>query len=128
MNKIFAFLAFVITLAVFTSCDKDIEINDDYKDITIIYGLLDPTDSISYLRIEKAFLSNGDIYQAAQIPDSNIFSYKLDAKLLDKDGDVVVVFDTTTIYNKEEGIFYAPVMQVYYAVAEFIWVVKTSEN
>ena len=91
MNKIFAFLAFVITLAVFTSCDKDIEINDDYKDITIIYGLLDPTDSISYLRIEKAFLSNGDIYQAAQIPDSNIFSYKLDAKLLDKDGDVVVV-------------------------------------
>jgi len=118
MNKFFAFIILALSLTVFTSCDKDIQINDDYKDITIVYGLLNPSDSLSYLRIEKAFLSDGDIFQAAQIPDSNLYSYKLDVKLFNQDGDLVVVFDTMTIYNKNEGIFYAPVMQVYYAVTK----------
>ena len=118
MNKFFAFIILALSFTVFTSCEKGIQINDDYKDITIVYGLLNPSDSLSYLRIEKAFLSEGDIFQAAQIPDSNLYSYKLDVKLFNQDGDLVVTFDTMTIYNKNEGIFYAPVMQVYYAVTK----------
>jgi hypothetical protein len=118
MNKILAFFITVITLSILTSCEKDININDDYKDITIVYGLLDPDDSISYLRIEKAFLSDGDIFQAAQVPDSNLYSYKLDVKITNDQGNVIAVFDTMTIYNKEDGIFYAPRMIVYYAVTK----------
>ncbi len=118
MNKILEFLVIVISIIVFTSCDKEIKINDDYKDITIVYGLIDPLDSISYLRIEKAFLSDGDIFQAAQVADSNIYSYKLDVKILDDQGSEIVVFDTVTVFNKEEGVFYAPVMMVYYAVTK----------
>ena len=118
MNRFLVFLAATFLAFAFVSCNKDLQINDDYKDITIVYGLLNPNDSLSYIRIEKAFLSDGDIYQAAQIPDSNLYSHKLDVVLYDDDGDAVVTFDTVTIYNKEEGIFYAPVMQVYYAVTK----------
>ncbi len=96
------------------SCSKDIEINDDYKDITIVYGLLDSEDSLSYIRIEKAFLSEGSIYQDAQIADSNQYPYKLEVSVSDANG-MRIVFDTTTVYNKEEGIFYKDKMKVYVA-------------
>jgi len=118
MNRIFILFITVITLAIFTSCEKEVNINDEYKDITIVYGLLDPEDSISYLRIEKAFLSDGDIFQAAQVPDSNLYSYKLDVKITNDQGNVIAVFDTMTVYNKQEGIFYAPKMIVYYALTK----------
>jgi len=115
MNRILVFFAGLLLSSLWVSCSKDFQINDDYKDITIVYGLLNPNDSLSYIRIEKAFLSDGDIYQAAQIPDSNLFPNKLEVDLFDDNGNKVVTFDTITIYNKNEGIFYAPVMQVYYA-------------
>lgn len=114
MNKILILFATFF----FVSCSNKLELNDDYKDITIVYGLIDAADSISYLRIEKAFLSDGDIFQAAQVPDSNLYNYKLDVRILNEAGDEVVVFDTMTIYNKFNGIFYAPAMQIYYAVTK----------
>ncbi|NPD47352.1 hypothetical protein [Lentimicrobium sp. S6] len=103
----------ITSLFIFSSCDKTVELFDEYKDITIVYGLINPKDSISYIRIEKAFLSAENIYQTAKIPDSNLYSHKLDVKVLS--GNQIIEFDTITVYNKKEGIFYAPKMQVYYA-------------
>lgn len=97
-------------------CEKDVKILDDYKDITIVYGLINPNDSVSYIRIEKAFLTNENILISADIQDSNQYSYKLDVKL--KSGNQQITFDTVTIFNKNEGVFYAPKMQVYYAVTK----------
>jgi len=90
--------------------------NDDYQDISIVYALINPNDSVSYIRIEKAYLTDGNIYQAAQIPDSNLFPYKLDVKMYSNNR--TILFDTITIYNKDTGIFYAPKMKVYYAVTK----------
>ncbi len=126
MNRLFAAL-FLVALGLFTmSCDKEIDINDDYEDIAIVYGLLNPNDSISYLRIEKAYLSDGDIYQAAQVADSNLFPNKLDVKVYSNNR--VITFDTITIYNKKEGIFYAPKMVVYYAVTKGLLNVNDTYN
>lgn len=116
MNRILALILLLAIPLAWISCDKEVQINDEYKDITIVYGLLNPNDSVSYLRIEKAFLSDGDIFQAAQIPDSNVYGYKLNVKV--KSENETIVFDTITVYNKQEGIFYAPKMQVYYAVTK----------
>lgn len=116
MNKFISALILLITSLIVTSCDKDIQVNDDYKNISIVYGLINPNDSVSYIRIEKAFLSNGDIYQDAQVADSNIYPYKLDVKIYSENR--TIEFDTITIYNKNEGVFYAPKMTVYYAVTK----------
>lgn len=118
MKRLKAFVLILALPLIWISCDKEIQINDDYKNISIVYGLLDPNDSISYIRIEKAFLSDGDIYQAAQIPDSNLYGYKLNVRVYSESTNIV--FDTITIYNKNEGIFYAPKMLVYYAVTKGI--------
>jgi len=96
------------------SCDKDVELLADYEDIPIVYGLINPVDSISYLRIEKAFLTNGDIFEAAAIADSNLYPYELDVRLYSD--NISISFHDTLIHNKEGGIFYAPDMTVYYAV------------
>ena len=116
MKKIKLIIGLLLISFIWISCEKDVNINADYKDITIVYGLINPLDSVSYLRIEKAYLSDGDIYQAAQVADSNLYPYKLDVKIYSDNEEIT--FDTVTIYNKDEGIFYAPKMQVYYAVTK----------
>lgn len=118
MNRIYAIILFLTIPFMWMSCEKDVKILDDFEDITIVYGLMNPNDSISYLRIERAYLTNGDIYESAQVADSNLYPYKLDVKI--KSGNQVITFDTVTIFNKNEGIFYAPKMQVYYAVTKDI--------
>lgn len=113
MNRLYALLLFLTIPFMWMSCEKDVKILDDFKDITIVYGLMNPNDSISYLRIERAYLTNGDIYESAIIADSNLYPYKLDVKI--KSGNQTISFDTVTIFNKNEGIFYAPKMLVYFA-------------
>ena len=56
------------------------------------------------------------MYESALIADSNLFPYKLDVKLEIENTEII--FDTITIFNKKGGIFYAPKMQVYYAITK----------
>lgn len=118
MNRIKKLISFFIAVVLLFcyGCSKELKLLDDYKDYTIVYGLINPNDSISYIRIEKAYLTDGDIFEAAQVADSNQFPYKLDVTL--KVGEQIINFDTITIFNKEEGIFYAPKMLVYYAITK----------
>ncbi len=44
----------------FTACDDSLEVNAPAKDITVVYGLLDQSDSLHYFRINRAFLTDGD--------------------------------------------------------------------
>jgi hypothetical protein len=48
-------LLLLIPLA-FTSCETDFELNAEWKDITIVYGILNQNDTAHYIRIQKAFL------------------------------------------------------------------------
>ncbi len=56
------------------SCKNDLEVMAPYRDTTIVYGLLNPSDTVQYIRIHKSFLGPGNAYDYAQIPDS--FYYK----------------------------------------------------
>jgi len=116
MKKIYLFILLLSSSLFWISCDKDVELLAEYEDIPIVYGLINPVDSVSYLRIEKAFLTNGDIFEAAAEPDSNLYSYKLNVRLYSD--NMSITFDTMTVHNKEGGIFYSPDMQVYYAVTK----------
>lgn len=54
-----------------TSCnDTDFDPRADWKDITIVYGFINLSDSIHYLRICKAFLGPGNALDMAKEPDS----------------------------------------------------------
>ena len=114
----------ILVISLFSNCSKDIDMMDDYQDTTIVYGLLNPNDSITYIRIQKGYLSEGDILEAAQVQDSIEYPYKLDVKL--KSGSNTIIFDTLTLFNKEDGIFSAPKTRVYYALTKGL--LNTREN
>lgn len=69
MKKIVASLSLLIFL--FPSCSTDFDLTSNWKDITIVYGLLDKDANYNYIRIEKAFLDpTTSALTIAQIPDS----------------------------------------------------------
>jgi len=107
----------VLSSMVFSSCETDFDVTADWKDITIVYGLLNQNDSVHYVKINKAFLGDGDLTQYAQISDSTTYNNTLIVKLQEYSNSNLLIreipLDTTTIYNKEEGVFNYPEQIVY---------------
>ncbi len=116
MSKLLKLLLFILVFAVFTSCETDFNPNAEYKDISVVYGILNKYDSISYIKVNKAFLGEMNAYTMAQYEDSSSYGNNLEVKIEEINGSTIsktFYFDTTTIYNKEPGIFYAPNQIVY---------------
>jgi hypothetical protein len=113
-------LVVLIFLPVLYSCNKKLNVNADWRDITVVYGLLSQNEDTTYIKITKAFLGEGDAIQFAKIPDSSTYPDKLDVKIEAWSGNNLVnppySFDTITIHTKKAGdsIFYFPSQLVYY--------------
>ncbi|MCF6170904.1 MAG: hypothetical protein L3J31_02670 [Bacteroidales bacterium] len=121
MKKVLFGLLFITGGFTFlNSCSTDFDLYADYKDISVVYGLLDTSDDTSWIKITKAFTGPGNALLIAKNPDSSNYSYKLDVKLQGvKNGNNLppIVFDTITIHNKRPGdsTFYFPDQVVYFA-------------
>ena len=114
MKKLSALLLILTGLILFNGCSNDVDINASYELITVVYGLLDPNEDTTYLKINKAFLGEDNALIMAQIPDSSEFIEKLDVRIWPADNpDNIYYFDTITITNKEDGIFYNPNQIIY---------------
>jgi len=104
------------------ACSTDVDLYADYKDITVVYGLLDAQDDTAFIKVTKAFLGPGNALKIAQNPDSSNYSEKLNVQLTGKKGNVdlpVITLDTITIHNKMAGdsVFYFPSQLLYYTKA-----------
>jgi hypothetical protein len=67
-------LAIVVIYSLFGGCSNKLNILAPYKESVSVYGLLDTTDAISYIRVERVFLGAGNAYTMAQNPDSVYFT------------------------------------------------------
>jgi hypothetical protein len=117
MKKVFFLLALVSMLA-FNACETDFDVTAEWKDITVVYGLISQNDSVHYVKINKAFLGAGNALTYAQEADSSSYLNNLEVRIIEKTGSTETrsfSLDTTTVYNKEEGVFYAPEQVVYKA-------------
>ena len=53
------------------SCDNEIDVSADWKEVPVIYGLIDPAASFNYIRINRAYLNEeGDALTFAKESDS----------------------------------------------------------
>ena len=76
MKKIFAPFIAVIAVLCIASCSQKFNIAAPYKNITVIYGLLDQADTAHYIRIEKAFLDqNKSALTMAKVADSSYYAH-----------------------------------------------------
>ena len=53
MKKI---LLALCTLVALFSCDNEVDINAEYQDLSIIYGMLNPKLDSNYVRVQRGYL------------------------------------------------------------------------
>ncbi len=138
IGRISLWIALVLMSALLgTSCKTDFDLNEKYKEIHIIYGLLSQQDSFfidstrkivkrttdnpQYIRIEKAFLNNNvSAYQIAAQTDS-LYIKNLTVNLeVSKDGNtqIIPLTEDRTI-NKDGGSFGSTGALLYKTPADF---------
>ena len=127
MKKLLLSVSLLACLAAFNACTTDVELYADYKDIPVIYGVLDASFDTNYIRINRAFSGSNDhpinANEVAMIADSCNYPGKLKAYIVEYQrgygnqysptGEVVEL-DTMTIHDKEDGIFYSPDQKIYF--------------
>jgi hypothetical protein len=122
MKKLFRLVILFILPGLFVSCETDFNVIADYKEIVIVYGLLNQSDTIHYLRINKAFLGQGNALTYAQVADSSRLGDDVTVTLTETTPAGIrkeIVFDTVTLSTKDTGIFYNPYQLFYYSDAVF---------
>jgi hypothetical protein len=62
--------ALIASCILFASCENDLDILEEYKEIPIIYSLVNPSSTIHYIRVQKAYLGAGNALLMAQESDS----------------------------------------------------------
>lgn len=127
-----SYLLFILACMACKACSTKIDLYADYKDVAIIYGLVDVNADTNYLRISKAFCGSNDnpinAYEVALISDSSNYPEKLNAYILELKNTSwqhyqptgrKLPLDTLIIHNKEQGLFYAPDQVLYYTTEQF---------
>ncbi len=99
-------------LICFAGCKRDFDLTAPYKEIPVVYGLLDVDSTTHYIRVQKAFLIDGDASVAAGITDSIYYSDSVVVKLIGyfngsrKDSFYLHKIDGNTIgLPKDSGLF-----------------------
>jgi len=89
----------------FHGCDNTVDINAKWKEVMVVYGLLNPTDSIHYLKINKAFLNEKtSALEAAAVSDSLYFN-DLDVRVVRVEDQTVYPCAVDNSVPKDSGIF-----------------------
>jgi hypothetical protein len=108
---------FALSLAILTSCSEEINLSGDFKETAVVYGLLDHSDSLHFIKITRAFIGPGNALEIAQIPDSSYFE-NVELTVSEYIGGVFQrtwLLQDTIVTNKDvDGAFYAPEQKVYY--------------
>jgi hypothetical protein len=115
MKKIILIPCLALLLGII-ACSTDFDINAPAKDITVVFGLLDPGDSAHYVKITKAFIGNQDAIVMAQDPANSSYGTALNVTVEEyTNGSLTHTYGCTPtiIHNKEAGTFYYPDQEVY---------------
>lgn len=63
----------LLSVTLFSACSTDLAVIGDYKETIVVYGLLDQSQPKQYIKINKAFLGEGNAFGYAQVKDSTQF-------------------------------------------------------
>lgn len=127
MKKLYFILILSFLIACFSSCSTHVDLYADYKDVPIVYAMLNYQADTNYVKIIRAFCGTNDhpidATEVALIADSNNYPGKLDARIVELQNTSgnhyeptgrVLELDTMTLHDKEEGAFYAPDQKIYF--------------
>lgn len=111
----FVFIFLVVTSAFISSCKTDFSVAGEYDERPIIHFIIDPSDEIHFMKLNKTFLGDGNAFDFAKVPDSSYFDtvHAVLQEVVDDEVEREWVLYDTIIENKEDGAFYAPEQKLY---------------
>ena len=62
----------IIVLLFGSGCKETVSVNADYKPIWVVFGMLRSQDTVHYIRVSKAFLTNEDAVKYAKENDNSV--------------------------------------------------------
>lgn len=110
LKFVFAFLLGIVLCTQY-SCSNEVEVIGVWKDIPVVYGVINDQDSVHYIRVERAYLPpNQSALEVAQIIDSLYFDTNdVDIELYYINGDTFPWQDPLVRVNlADEGITREP--------------------
>jgi hypothetical protein len=117
--RLLHYLLPILALSTMVACETEIDIIAPKRDVTVIYGLLEPTKTTHYIRINKAFVGeDAAATLAAQAGENEYSEEELEAWIEEFDPQTNGITRTwklasSYIYNKKEGVFFSDSNRVY---------------
>lgn len=107
LRLIFGLLGLVFLIS---ACDNEVDLTSDFKDIPIVYGILNQQDSIHYIRIQKAFLpEDGESALDVALNPDSLYYDNLSVSLEQVDDGTTFTLERVDGadegFNKGEGVF-----------------------
>ena len=104
---------FFLFIILFSSCETDFDVNAQWEEVTIVYGLIDPNIEDQLIKINKAFLGQGDALQMASIADSSNYNpsdllvriHRIRQQAFNQYDTISSVTLNDTILDKDDGLF-----------------------
>lgn len=114
----------LVSVIIINGCKTDFEVVAPYKEVPVVYGLLNASDSLQYIRIQKAYLGEGNALTMAQNPDSIYYPDILHVKLDEYNSTGAFIRTINLIRDvkpKEDGVFASTVHYLYRTQGEKIF-------
>lgn len=111
-------LAFILLSFTLTSCEVEFSPNAEWKETPVLYCMLDQDEDTTWVRVEKCYLGEGDIYSPSAISDSiNYPEGSLDIKLYAiRDNQFIDSIPFTyTLRDRDSGSFAYQQQPLYWA-------------
>lgn len=119
--RISIFLVLALLVATFVSCDNDLNLITEKKDIPVVYGLLSISEEFQLIRIERAFVDEAiSALELAQDPDQ-LYYPQLDVNLINEAGESLPferIDGNVEGYPREDGVFATSPNTLYRAKTE----------
>lgn len=115
--KLKYFIKSTLLILLFSSCKEDIIIMGDQKETAVIYGVLDPSESIQYIKITRAINGTANAIKEAKNESVNYFD-NVEATVFEvidgKKTNISWKLEDTIISGRAEGLYYGPTQKVYF--------------
>jgi len=109
----------------FSACKPDFDLNAPYKDVTVVYGVLNYQDSKHYVKIYKGYQSHkkGGVFIDALNPDSIYYYDKISVVLQEYNNDKRtsrpdIPMYITNDFQRDSGFFYSGDAKILYCTEE----------
>lgn len=91
------------------ACSNDLDLTDDWTDTPVVYSLLNPSSTTNFVRLQRAYLGEGNAYLMGQNSDSLYYdTNRVSVQLIRvKNNAALDTFQlaVTTSVEKAEGVF-----------------------